>query len=91
MLVNLYIFKVRREFVEDAHDTRYIVRVHQFGTPKSKWHGVGSLVELYYELRSAFGGLEWDEIESSLEDKGGFELEREIEEFSFHQLFAKWS
>jgi hypothetical protein len=91
MQVTLYIFKVQRQFVEDGMDTRYIVRVHQFGTPKSKWMGVGSLVELHYEIHSAFGGLEWTEIENALEDKGGFEMSREIEGFSFHQLFAKWS
>jgi hypothetical protein len=49
------------------------------------------LVELHYELLPAFGGFEWTEIENALEDKGGFDMEREIEEFSFHQLFAKWN
>ena len=90
MHVRLYIFKVQREFVEDS-STRYIVRVHQFGTPKSRWHGVGSLVELHHEINSAFGAFEWTEIENALEDKGGFDMEKDIEEFSFHQLFAKWN
>lgn len=90
MHVWLYIFKVQREFVEDSGN-RYIVRVHQFGTPKSKWVGVGSLVELHHELHTAFGAFEWTEIENALEDKGGFDMEKDIEEFSFHQLFAKWN
>ncbi|WP_433965989.1 hypothetical protein [Tunturiibacter gelidiferens] len=88
MNVTLYIFKVQREFVDSALGDRYIAQVHQFGTTKSKWTGVESLVELHYKIQSAFGGMDWSEVETSLEDKGGYILTKEIEEFQYHQLFA---
>jgi hypothetical protein len=88
MNVTLYVLKVQREFVADGPSSRYTVRVHQFGTTKSKWTGADSLVEIHYKIHSAFGGLDWSEMEESLENKGGYMLFKDIEEFHYHQLFA---
>lgn len=86
MKVTLYIFKIHRAFVEDGADA-YIVRVHQCGSPKSRWKGVDSILELDYAIRPVFGLLQWDEVESALDTKGGYQKDDEIGEFEYHQLF----
>jgi hypothetical protein len=42
MKVHLDIFKVQKEFAIE-HGTRYVVRVHNFGTPNYRWFGAESL------------------------------------------------
>jgi hypothetical protein len=87
VIVNLYIYKVQSEFAEET-ETRYIVQAHRVGTPHSKWANAGSLVELHYKMRPPLPGLAWGEIENKLEKNGGVEINLELEEFAYHQLFA---
>ena len=88
MTVNLYIFKVQREFIKDS--TRYIAQAHKVGTLIKKWADADSLVDLYCELQPPMPGFEWGEIETNLENKGGHMLTVELTEPEFTQLFSKW-
>jgi hypothetical protein len=70
MQVELYIYKVQREFVQES-GRRYIAQALKFGTPNSKWTAAGSLVELHYELAKVLPAFGWAEIENALETRGG--------------------
>jgi len=89
MHVNLYIFKVQREFIEES--TRYIAKAHVLGTPRKRWADADSLVELQYMLHPPMPGFEWGEIETNLENKGGHMLDVELTEAEFSGLFSRWS
>ncbi len=88
MHVDLYIFKVQREFIEES--TRYIAKAHKFGTPIKKWADAESLVELSCELQHPMPAFDWGEIETNLETKGGHTLTLDLTEAQFTQLFSKW-
>ena len=87
MKIDFYIYKVRSEFAIEV-GTRYIVQAHRFGTPQSKWTCAESLVELHYIMgQHHLPAFEWGVIEEKLEAQGGFEIDLDLEEFTFHQLF----
>jgi len=87
MKVYLYIFKVQTAYANET-ETRYIVRVHRFGTPNSKWLAADSLVEVHYALYGVFPAFNWGEIEKALEAEGGYDADFDIGEFEYAKLFS---
>jgi hypothetical protein len=88
MHVDLYIFKVQREFIGES--TRYIAKAHRFGTRTMKWVAADSLVGLHCELQPPMPAFDWGEIETGLETKGGHKSTLDLTEVEFTQLFSKW-
>jgi hypothetical protein len=86
MKVHLDIFKVQKEFAIE-HGTRYVVRVHNFGTPNYRWFGAESLIEIYDHTRE-LSLFDWNDIEEKIDECGGFHAELDMDDFRFARLFV---